>query len=240
MLIRWIIRSLWPRLWSAANKWLEDDGPTWAASLGYYAAFSFFPLILLLLSMAGFVLRFSHSVQLQERSARGFNRAANIERLGRTDWQTRGGSSTACPTKRSGRPGHLDLRSDRNLYPALEAAFGQIWHVEPDPNQSNGLWATVVNALYVRLRAFLMLLGTWALVLLAFIASLVVATISHLAKDVPLGPTLLRAVSMSVTHGLNVLCFALLYRFLPKRRSVVATCNRRRWWLVLLGKLVGN
>jgi membrane protein len=217
MLIHWITRSFWPRLWSAANKWLEDDGPTWAASLGYYAAFSFFPVILLLLSVAGFVLRFSRSVQLQKDQLVELIGQQTSKDLAVQIGKVAGGVQVHALL--SGPVGLATLIfAAIGIFTQLEAAFDRIWHIEIDPHQSSGLWATIVNALYVRLRAFLMLLGTWALVLVAFIASLVVAAISHLAKDVPLGPPLLRAVSMSVSAGLNILCFALLYRFLPKRR----------------------
>src|SRR5580704_7219373 len=151
MLIHWITRSFWPRLWSAANKWLEDDGPTWAASLGYYAAFSFFPVILLLLSIAGFVLRFSHSVQLQKDQL--------VELIGQ---QTSKDLAVQIGNVAGGVQVHALLSGPVGLatlifaaigiFTQLEAAFDRIWHIEIDPHQSSGLWATIVNALYVRLR----------------------------------------------------------------------------------------
>src|SRR5205807_9008802 len=66
-MISWITRRFWPRLYGAANKWQEDDGLTWAASLAYYGAFSFFPLVLVLIAGAGVVLSFSPSAQFQQQ-----------------------------------------------------------------------------------------------------------------------------------------------------------------------------
>src|SRR5262245_58622364 len=52
-MIRWLSKRFWPRLYQAILKWQEDDGLTLAASLGYYGAFSFFPLVFVLLAGAG-------------------------------------------------------------------------------------------------------------------------------------------------------------------------------------------
>ena len=57
----WLTKRFAPRLWEAAQKWQADDGPTWAASLGYYAAFSFFPLVMMLLAGAAMVLRYARA-----------------------------------------------------------------------------------------------------------------------------------------------------------------------------------
>ena len=224
MLLRWITRRFWPRIWATANKWLEDDGPTWAASLGYYAAFSFFPLVLLLISVTGYLLTFSHQAQLeqdkiinklievigQQTSKELAQQAGNLL----NSWLN-GVKSNASV---SGPVGLVTLLfAAIGIFTQLEAAFGRIWHVEADPNRKTGIWAVVRNVLFVRFRAFLMLLATGALVLLAFIASLVVSAIGHHAQEVPLGKTLLRLVSIGVGASLNTLCFTLLYRLLPKR-----------------------
>jgi membrane protein len=216
MLLRWITRRFWPRIWATANKWLEDDGPTWAASLGYYAAFSFFPLVLMLISGAGFVLKFSHQAQLRESQL--------IEVIGQ---QTSKELAQQVGTLLNGVKSNATISGPVALatlvfaaigiFTQLEAAFGRIWHVDADPNRKTGLWAVVRNVLFVRFRAFLMLLATGALVLLAFIASLVVSAIGHHAQEVPLGPTLFRLVPIGVGATLNTLCFTLLYRLLPKR-----------------------
>lgn len=215
MLLRWILRSFWPRIWAAANKWLEDDGPTWAASLGYYAAFSFFPLVMIFLSGAGLLLKFSPSVQLQQKElvrTIGQQISPALAEQVRTLLK---GVSTNAPV--SGPLGLATLVfAAIGIFTQLEAAFGRIWNIYADPHRKSGAWAAIKNALFVRLQAFLMLLVTGALVMLAFIASIVVSFIGHHVHEVP--PWMLRLVSIGVTAALNTLCFTMLYRFLPKRR----------------------
>lgn len=223
MLLRWIIRSFWPRVWAAANKWLEDDGPTWAASLGYYAVFSFFPVILVLLSGVGFVLKFSPQPELQPKQLVKLIGQQTSPQLAEQITKLLNSVLSGVQSKASGG-GAIGLAvlvfAAIGVFTQLEAAFGRIWNIYADPNRKTGLWAAVKNALFVRLRAFLMLLATGALVLLAFIATTVVTAIVHRFDQMlfGLGPMLLRVASIVVGGVLNTLCFALLYRFLPKRR----------------------
>ncbi len=65
-MIGWLTKRFWPRLYAAATNWQQDDGLTWAASLAYYGAFSFFPLVLVILSGAGIVLSVSPAAQLKQ------------------------------------------------------------------------------------------------------------------------------------------------------------------------------
>ena len=46
-----------------SNSWRRDDGSLIAASMAYYAVLSFFPLLLLLIAVLGFVLQFSPGAQ---------------------------------------------------------------------------------------------------------------------------------------------------------------------------------
>ena len=184
MLIRWILQSFWPRIWAAMNKWLEDDGPTWAASLGYYAAFSFFPLVLILISGAGFVLKFSHQAQLEQNRLVELIGQQTSRELAEQVGKLLNGVQSNAPV--SGPVGLATLvLAAIGIFTQLESAFGRIWNVDADPNRKTGLWATVRNVLFVRLRAFLMLLATGALVLVAFIASIIVGAIGHLRMNCP-------------------------------------------------------
>jgi len=198
------------------NKWLEDDGPTWAASLGYYAAFSFFPLVLMLISGVGFVLKFSHQPQLEQNRLIEVIGQQTSPELAQQVGKLLAGVQSNAPI--SGPVGLLTLLlAAIGIFTQLEAAFGRIWGVDADPNRKTGLWATVRNVLFVRLRAFLMLLATGALVLVAFVASIVVSAIAHRAHQLPFGRSLIHLMSIGVGAALNTLCFTLLYRLLPKR-----------------------
>lgn len=48
-----------PNLVKAYQRWQSDDGSLMAAAVAYYAALSFFPLLLVLISGLGFLLEFT-------------------------------------------------------------------------------------------------------------------------------------------------------------------------------------
>src|SRR5208282_6512495 len=62
-----MIRRLWTFTASVSQKtwegWQEDDGFLLSAAMAYYAAFSLFPLCLVLISILGFVLRLSQQAE---------------------------------------------------------------------------------------------------------------------------------------------------------------------------------
>ena len=57
------MRRLGLILWETLRRWSDNDGSTLAASISYYAAFSFFPLLLVLISGLGIALRISAGAQ---------------------------------------------------------------------------------------------------------------------------------------------------------------------------------
>src|SRR5262245_49651007 len=66
-MIRWIKDHLFPLVTRTIREWNGDDGGLLAASLAFYTAFSFFPLLLVLVSIAGFVLQLSPKAQLAQQ-----------------------------------------------------------------------------------------------------------------------------------------------------------------------------
>ena len=68
-----MFHRIWHYLWSVLQKtwegWQEDDGFLLSAAMAYYAAFSLFPLCLVLISILGFVLRLSQRADRRPRRA---------------------------------------------------------------------------------------------------------------------------------------------------------------------------
>jgi membrane protein len=58
-----MIARIWNVLQQTFTRFARNDGITLAAATAYYAAFSFFPLVLVLIAALGFALRFSESAQ---------------------------------------------------------------------------------------------------------------------------------------------------------------------------------
>src|SRR5688572_29403736 len=62
----WLRHRLIPTIRDTFKAWSEDEGPLLSAAMAYYAAFSLFPLCLVLISILGMVMRFSRGAQNAE------------------------------------------------------------------------------------------------------------------------------------------------------------------------------
>jgi membrane protein len=216
-MISWFTRRFWPRLYRAANKWQEDDGLTWAASLGYYGAFSFFPLVLVIIAGAGIVLSVSPSARVQKQQLivdpirNQFSPA-----LGDEVDKIMSGVQTSAST--SGPVGLATLVLGAiGIFMQLEAAFDRIWKVTADGGPKRTIWRILRTVLFTRLRAFLMLIGVGLIVLLAFMANMVLSGVSRYTDRIPLGAVVFHLMQLGLSAFLNGLMFTLIYRVIPKR-----------------------
>lgn len=101
------------------------------------------------------------------------------------------------------------------VFAQFERAFDRIWNVE-DP-EDLGLLKSLKRILLLRFRAFLMMCGLGLLVLVVFIAGLTVDALEAFASRWWPIPKVLRTLTeWSVSVLINTLVFLLLYRFLPK------------------------
>ena len=164
--------QLWHRLRQTVKDWRADDGPTLAAAVAYYAALSLFPLLLLLIAALGFALRYSVGAQNARQQLLDLvSRNASpvlAEHLGEVLGQISAEATLGGPLALAAL-----LLAAIGIFTQIEHAFDRIWKT-PQP-QRHGLLATVLNALYFRLRAFLMLLGAGSLVLAALAATIAVS-----------------------------------------------------------------
>src|SRR5689334_24580719 len=79
-MIKNLLRNLWETVAETATRWNRNDGSTLAASMAYYAAFSFFPLVMVLISGLGFALQFSANAQnAQEQLLKFLSESASKE-----------------------------------------------------------------------------------------------------------------------------------------------------------------
>ena len=111
-----MIHRIWTYIWSVVQKtwegWQADDGFLLSAAMAYYAAFSLFPLCLVLIAILGFVL---------EALAAGRQRPRRVPRTGQKGNQPLAGRPTPGPAGgragqcRAGRPaGGRDAASRRH------------------------------------------------------------------------------------------------------------------------------
>jgi membrane protein len=204
---------------------------TWAASMGYYAAFSFFPLILVLLAGVGYVLRFSQQAQLQQEKLVALIGEQTSPALAhQLDTLLNGVQNNA------GIGGPIGLITlilgAIGIFTQTDSAFDRIWKIEADPERKTGWLGMIRNVLLTRLRAFLMLVGLGLLVIVAFVAGTVVWSLVHFARGTPLAPLSYHLAGVGVSAALNTLFFTLVYRLLPKKPV--------RWVQAIEGGLVAG
>ena len=58
-----MLARVWYVVGQTITRWSRNDGNLLAASMSYYAALSFFPLLLVLITVLGFALEYSASAQ---------------------------------------------------------------------------------------------------------------------------------------------------------------------------------
>lgn len=212
-MITWA-KAEWRHLTQTLKRCGGDDIGLLAASIAYYGTFSFFPLLLLLISLLGFVLSFSTGAQdaqqellnlLAKNTSVGL--AANV-RMVLT--QIRTGAVVGGPLGLVA----LGLAAIA-IFTTVERALDQVWDTRRPPK---GILAAVSNTLFRRLRAFLMFLSVGLLLLAVFLAEVVVAAARTFATDLPfdMPPQSLLVIPASIV--LNGLLFAAVYKILPKVR----------------------
>jgi membrane protein len=206
---------LWTQLRETLDRWHDDDGPTLAAAVAYYAVFSLFPLVLLLLAAMGFALRWSSGAQDARQQL--------LAVVAQNASPALAGHVQAVLDQLSGRatlggPVALAalLLAAIGVFGQIETAFDRIWKSPAGGRQ--GIGGAILNALYYRLRAFLMLLGAGALVLSALAAGIVAATIRSLTTQLPGGGWVWRLGEIALSAAVFWLFFTLLYKSLPKAR----------------------
>lgn len=196
------------------QRWQSDDGPLMAAAVAYYAALSFFPLLLVLISGLGLVLQYTAWGQDAEQQV--------LETI----------SDYASPAVRDHVATMLS-RVQRNaafggpvgvfaliftaaaLFAHFENAFDRIWNV--DSPETKGILGATTNMLFTRLRAFLMLVALGTLIFAIFVAGIVLSSVKDWSEDfLPFAKWVWWVVEIGVSVILNTCVFTLLYRLLPK------------------------
>jgi membrane protein len=208
------IASLGQRTW---QKFQADEGGNMAATLAYYALFSLFPLLLVTLSLLGYI------------AAPGSDVRADILRLAASslpaDAYTIVEDALTNLTANRGRVGIVGfvtlLLSASGFFGALDKSLDRVWGVRA-PSQSGGFFASVLSTVRDKALAFALVFASVLLVLLSTIANLVIGALLSVASEYT-GPAglswadvaLAQAVQLGVSFVALMVVLALLYRMLP-------------------------
>ena len=189
------------------NEWSEDKASTLAAALAYYTAFSIAPLLLIAISVAGFVFgqkAAEGQVYGQLQGMLGPDAAGSIQ------------SAVAASQQKSA--GLLSVVigiatlvwSASNVFSQLQDALNTIWEVRPDPNA--GIMGTVKR----RFMSMTMVLGIGFLLLVSLLLSAVLSGVSALVGNLlPGGNTIWEIVNFVISFAVVTGLFAAIYKVLP-------------------------
>jgi membrane protein len=208
----WIRRTAWPVIRDTVTRWNQDDCSLLAAAMAYYAAFSLFPLCLLLISILGFAMRYWQRAQsAQEQLLYAISQNASpwvAEQLRTMLANVELNASLNAPLALIGL-----IAAAIGIFVQFDSILDRIWGAEPS---QRGLVAALRRALIDRLTAFLMLLGLGGLLVVIFLIDLTLSGIQRYVVDLPAGQHAWLALQAGISLVLNALLFGTLYKVLPK------------------------
>ena len=222
-------RDLLPLLRETFSEFQADEASTLGAALAYYALFSLFPLLLLLIAGLGYVLKYwdtAINVQDEILTAVSHNFSPQLsdalnQILGGIKSNAGGATVIGLITL---------LIGASSVFQQLDLSFNKIWKV-PTPDQSAGMVASVLKTVRTKLFSFGMVLAVGFLLLVSMALTGLTQALLNTFQNVPIiGGAAGFVIGLATTLLLNTLVFALLFKFLPNTTV--------RWGDVGLGALV--
>lgn len=220
-----------PLLKETGAEFQKNEAGQLGAALSYYAMFSIFPLLILLVAVLGFVLRFWDSairVQDQILTVIEQNFSPNLREtieamLGTVEEQAGAATGIGLVTLLLGASG---------VFQQLDASFNKIWKV-PQDSKPQGIVNSIRIAVTEKLFSFGMVLAVGFLMLVSLVLTGVTQALLGGAKQLPLlgpladSPAVSFVAGLIITLILSMLIFALLFKYLPDTKV--------RWGDVWLG-----
>lgn len=201
---------------ATGERFSEIEGPRLGASFSYYATFSIFPLLLLLVTVIGFVV--GDSVTVRDRL---------LDAIAAPGGPVRG-------TLEQTLAAMQDARSSRGLSAAvavvtllfgasgafveLEAAYNRIWRVPDRP--SEGVIGTIKTFLLERLTGFAIVGGVALTLVASLISSAVLSALKRgmVAEGTQSLAPVLATIDVIVSIVLLAFALSLSFHFVPRSR----------------------
>lgn len=190
------------------EKYQRDNVGGMAAALAYFTIFSIFPLLLVVISLVGFVVdpeRFNVQEQLLALIGSPEVRELIAQTLSHFA-ETRVGA---------GLLGAITLVfAATGLFGALTQTFKTIWEARQSGGEG-GIKTAMTGLVQQRLTAFALLLGVAALILVAVLGNAALSLLGAYTDWLPLNSLLLGLAQYGLVVALITLAFATLYKVLP-------------------------
>ena len=200
--------SLWQFLKDTVTQWIEDEPFQLGAALSYYTLFSLAPLLIIAISIAGFVFGRDAAQNQIVQTIQGL--------IGRESAQAvqemiQNASSKPKTGMISGLFGIVVLMLGAGgVVGQLQTSLNTIWGVAPQAGQ--GVWTFVRQ----RFISFAMVLAIGFLLLVSLVISALLTGFTHLMGNLLGGTALVaHALDLLVSFGFVTALFAMIYKFLP-------------------------
>lgn len=206
------VRHFFQLLYTTSQNWSADRCTTLAASVAYYTALAFFPLLMILLSSFGIFLNVTQSggrAEEQILEAIGDQLSPNLqEQVARALREVQERASLGGPA------GIITLLVVViALFAEIDMAFNRIWKIKSD--DTRGVWGTMVDVIYVRLKAFVMLLGLLCVLFVIFATGVAITATSQWFTTIP---WMTWTTQILVSWVLNAAVFSILYYAIPNTK----------------------
>jgi len=221
--------DLLPLLKETYSEFQADQASTLGAALAYYALFSLFPLLLLLIAGLGYVLQYwDQAINVQDEILAAVSRNFSPQLSDALNQILGGIKNNAGGATVIGLITLLIGAS--SVFQQLDLSFNKIWRA-PEPEQAAGLVASIMQTIKTKLFSFGMVLAVGFLLLVSMALTGITQVLLDSFQEVPLiGGVAGFVIGIATTLLLNTLVFALLFKFLPNTAV--------RWGDVWLGALV--
>ena len=202
--------ALYRLLKETVSQWSDDHAPMLGAALAYYGVFSLGPLLLVVISMAGFLLGKEAAQQ-------------DVFELLRGAVGEQGAQALSLLLANAFRPGHGAiatlvglvslLMGAAGVFGQLQDALNMIWKTPPRPDR--GIWGMVWDQV---LQVSMVLAVGFLLMLTLVMSTLLSALSTRLSHWLPGVNQLWHVTQLGLTFAFVTLVFGLLFKYLPNVR----------------------
>ncbi|MGG6238336.1 YihY/virulence factor BrkB family protein [Nodosilinea sp. AN01ver1] len=228
-------QSAWTKLIGRTlMKWQQDDCLEMGAALAYYALFSMFPMILVSLSIVGFLIgpnTVAYNAVLIFAQETLPPDAFPIVQTTLIQFHT--GSTSASIVGFC-----ILLFTSSGFFGALSRSFDKIWHTKPRHHRFDGVGEVAFIFLWRRFLAFLLVMGATSLIFVSLISNIAIDTATKILEGVNQWVVvigidqvqLLSWLRLGISFVTLTLVVMVLYKTLPSTRVA--------WRDVWLGSLL--
>ncbi len=237
--IQFIKNQILPAKWAqliikTVMKWQQDNCAEMGAALAYYALFSLFPLLIIILSIFGSILGTNDDAYLQLIRIAQDSLPEEAYLIVRNTLLDLNRSSLGAGLVGFG----LLLFTASRIFDVLDRSVDKIWHAASPKRENQGMIHLVKDFVSGKILAFALILGTSALLFISLISNIAVRVILEILKrfeeavnwfnvDLVL---LVRGLQTGITFFLLTAVVMSLYKILPTIKI--------KWGDIWLGSMI--